>query len=152
MGIAPHFALLFLDLDRFKWVNDSIGHAAGDQMLVEVARRLVGLVRGEDVVARLGGDEFALLVHSDRGSNAAMELGRRLLKALEACTTVNGCRLPGLSPHAPYTLNSSLLPDIAAAADQMQLPLSLHLVGRVSARRLAIAARPGLSAATTSTM
>ncbi|MDD2499883.1 MAG: amidohydrolase family protein [Geobacter sp.] len=70
----------------------------------------------------IGGRLYLELIGQDR-----QLFEPRLLKALEACTTVNGCRLPGLSPHAPYTLNSSLLPDIAAAADQMQLPLSLHL-------------------------
>ena len=70
----------------------------------------------------IGGRLYLELIGQDR-----QLFEPRLLKALEACKTVNGCRLPGLSPHAPYTLNSSLLPDIAAAADQMQLPISLHL-------------------------
>ena len=127
LGIAPNFALLFLDLDRFKWVNDSIGHAAGDQMLVEVARRLVGLVRGDDVVARLGGDEFALLVHSDRGSNAAMDLGRRLLRALEAPMWVDGRELfpsgsIGIAVwDARYTSGADLLRDADAAMYRAKL-------------------------------
>jgi cytosine/adenosine deaminase-related metal-dependent hydrolase len=70
----------------------------------------------------IGGRVYLELIGQDR-----QLFEPRLAKALEACKTVNGCRLPGLSPHAPYTLHSSLLPDIAAAADQMQLPLSLHL-------------------------
>jgi len=121
LGIAPHFALLFLDLDRFKWVNDSIGHAAGDQMLVEVARRLVGRVRGDDVVARLGGDEFALLVNCERGAEAAMELGRRLLKGLEAPMWVDGRELfpsgsIGIALWNPrYTSGADLLRDADAA-------------------------------------
>ncbi len=76
-GDAP-FAVLFLDLDRFKLVNDSVGHVAGDQMLVEVAQRIVATVRAEDVVARLGGDEFAILMDCPKGVEAASELARRL--------------------------------------------------------------------------
>ena len=121
LGIGPGFALLFLDLDRFKWVNDSIGHAAGDQMLVEVARRLVRMIRADDVVARLGGDEFALVVRSDGGAAAAMELGRRLLKILEAPMWVGERELfPSGSVgialwHPRYTSGADLLRDADAA-------------------------------------
>src|SRR5438477_432099 len=55
-------AVFFLDLDRFKNINDTLGHAVGDRVLQEAARRLTGAVRASDVVARLGGDEFVLLV------------------------------------------------------------------------------------------
>ncbi|MGB3393079.1 MAG: EAL domain-containing protein [Stenotrophomonas sp.] len=121
LGIGPVFALLFLDLDRFKWVNDSIGHAAGDRMLVEVARRLVGLLRGNDVVARLGGDEFAMLVRCDDGASAAMEVGRRLLRALECSMWVEGRELfpsgsIGISLWNPqYESGAELLRDADAA-------------------------------------
>ena len=61
-GDPSLFAMLFLDLDRFKLVNDSIGHASGDDMLIEVGRRISGVLGPHDTVARLGGDEFALIL------------------------------------------------------------------------------------------
>jgi diguanylate cyclase (GGDEF)-like protein len=71
-------ALLFVDLDGLKLINDNFGHLAGDEALMQVARLLVGGVRRSDVVARIGGDEFAvLLVHSDEDS--AHETARRLI-------------------------------------------------------------------------
>lgn len=80
------FAVLFLDLDRFKLVNDSAGHTAGDELLVEAGRRIVATVRGGDIVARLGGDEFAILIEDIAGLHVAEELAERVLEALgEPC-------------------------------------------------------------------
>lgn len=74
--------LLMLDLDGFKEVNDTFGHSAGDQVLVQVAQRIVASVRDGDAVARLGGDEFAVLLADRPGEDAAI-LARRVLAALE---------------------------------------------------------------------
>ena len=87
------FAVLFLDLDRFKLVNDSVGHAVGDELLVEAGRRIVGAVRGGDVVSRLGGDEFAILAEDLDGPEMASELGRRVLVELGAPVWVAGREL-----------------------------------------------------------
>jgi diguanylate cyclase (GGDEF)-like protein/PAS domain S-box-containing protein len=74
--------LLYLDLDRFKPVNDRLGHARGDQLLRAVARRLKGLVREEDAVARLGGDEFAVMLeHLSRPQDAA-PTAKKIVRAL----------------------------------------------------------------------
>lgn len=76
------FALCFIDLDRFKLVNDSLGHGAGDAVLVEVARRLGKLCRSDDTLARLAGDEFVVLLPGTGDAEAAASVAHRVLAAL----------------------------------------------------------------------
>ncbi|WP_298614456.1 EAL domain-containing protein [uncultured Thermosynechococcus sp.] len=76
------FAVLFLDVDRFKVINDSLGHLAGDQLLIGIARRLTACTRAEDTVARLGGDEFAILLEELRNPAQAIEVAKRILATL----------------------------------------------------------------------
>ena len=81
---AEHnFAVMFLDFDRFKLVNDSLGHGAGDALLVQLARRLQEQLRPGDIVARLGGDEFAILVDRIDHERDALVLAERLMLALQ---------------------------------------------------------------------
>jgi diguanylate cyclase (GGDEF)-like protein/PAS domain S-box-containing protein len=91
------FAVMYLDLDRFKVVNDTLGHPAGDQMLKEVARRLSECVRPRDLVARLGGDEFAILLEETRQHDDALHLGNRLLRSLEDPLSINGTEVRPLA-------------------------------------------------------
>jgi diguanylate cyclase (GGDEF)-like protein len=78
------FAVLFLDLDRFKTINDSLGHPAGDRLLVQIANRLLECLRATDTIARLGGDEFAIVVTDLTSEDAAFLVAERLQESLRA--------------------------------------------------------------------
>lgn len=84
------FAVLFLDLDRFKVVNDSLGHAIGDRLLVSIARRLETCLRAGDTVARLGGDEFVLLLEDIDGINEATSIVNRLQRKITSPILLDG--------------------------------------------------------------
>jgi diguanylate cyclase (GGDEF)-like protein len=86
-------AMLFLDLDRFKEVNDTFGHQAGDLLLHEVARRLAEVLRESDTVARLGGDEFAILL-PDTGTHGAAVAAAKIVHVFDAPFVVDGRPLP----------------------------------------------------------
>lgn len=79
---AYNFAVLFVDLDNFKVVNDSLGHWVGDQLLIEIARKFKAALRPGDTVARLGGDEFAILLHDISSVAIALELAHQLQQRL----------------------------------------------------------------------
>ena len=84
------FAVLFLDLDRFKNVNDSLGHSIGDQLLIAMARRLESCIRESDMVARLGGDEFAILLDGIPNQNEAAKMARRIQEKLQSPFNLSG--------------------------------------------------------------
>lgn len=84
------FAVLFLDLDRFKIINDSLGHMVGDQLLVGIARRLEICLRPGDTVARLGGDEFTILLEDLSNVTEVIDVAERLQKALTLPFNLNG--------------------------------------------------------------
>jgi len=83
-------SVLFLDLDNFKNVNDSLGHSAGDRLLVEAARRLSACVRDSDLIARLGGDEFAVLIESTDSVDEALMMAERIVDAIARPFALSG--------------------------------------------------------------
>jgi diguanylate cyclase (GGDEF)-like protein len=108
------FAVLFIDLDDFKTINDTLGHAAGDELLVAVAQRLRSTVRAEDTVARLGGDEFGILLNRLEGYEDAQRSAARVLDALQPPFSVGGAAMRvgtsmGLAPFGPRSTTSQLL-------------------------------------------
>jgi diguanylate cyclase (GGDEF)-like protein/PAS domain S-box-containing protein len=92
-GVGP--VLLFLDLDGFKGVNDTFGHAQGDALLIAAATRLREQVGAQDAVARLGGDEFAVLLEAPRDRHAALEIAHRITSALKVPFRVFGRETAG---------------------------------------------------------
>jgi diguanylate cyclase (GGDEF)-like protein/PAS domain S-box-containing protein len=87
------FGVLFLDMDRFKLINDSMGHSAGDVFLNTVAQRIVAVVRPNDVVARLGGDEFAVLARDAGGDSGLTQLAERLQQVLRTPMQIDGVEI-----------------------------------------------------------
>ena len=115
-----HLAVLFLDLDRFKVVNDSMGHDAGDQLLMEAAARLRDVMRPADTVARLGGDEFVLLVEDVADTRAAAAVAARVVATLSEPFTLRGnaayvSASVGVALGAPGDVAQDVLRDADAA-------------------------------------
>ncbi|MDP1872405.1 MAG: EAL domain-containing protein [Gallionella sp.] len=114
-----HGAILFIDLDNFKSLNDTKGHAVGDLLLVEVAQRLKGCVREEDTVARLGGDEFVVLLdnlshgHDDAGAHAK-RVAEKILQALNL-----SYMLQGYEHHSSPSIGVALFCDAASSPDEL---------------------------------
>ncbi|MBE9101856.1 EAL domain-containing protein [Vacuolonema iberomarrocanum] len=104
--IPYQFAILFLDLDRFKVVNDSLGHTAGDCLLRNVAQQLQACLRMGDTVARLGGDEFVMLLEDIQGVHDAIEVANRIHQSLKAPISLNGHEV-FISTSIGITLNSA---------------------------------------------
>ena len=83
------FAVLFLDFDHFKVINDSLGHIVGDQLLINIAEKLIALTREIDLVARLGGDEFVILLEDIDGPDDAVDVAERILEELRSPLSIN---------------------------------------------------------------
>jgi diguanylate cyclase len=138
------FALLVCDLDRFKLINDSLGHRAGDELLQEVARRLTTVVRTADTVARFGGDEFVLIGTSIGDADDAANLASRVMQVLEAPV-----RIAAIDIHTSPSIGIAMYPDdgvtmqvLLAHADAAMYSAKQH--GRGNFRRYS----PGMDAGT----
>jgi diguanylate cyclase (GGDEF)-like protein len=93
LGRGGHAAVLTLNVDRFTSINESLGHTAGDELLIAFARRLLPSVRGGDVLARLSGDEFAILAHDIAGPDAAVQVAKRVSSELATPFGLSGREL-----------------------------------------------------------
>ena len=111
---SHEFALLVIDLDRFKLINDSLGHRAGDDLLREVAQRLKKAVRAIDTTARLGGDEFVILLSGPVTQEEALELGARSIEVMKPAI-----RLLGIDVHASPSIGIALYPRDGASVDAL---------------------------------
>jgi diguanylate cyclase (GGDEF)-like protein len=111
---GQQFAVLVLDLDRFKLINDSFGHRAGDELLNEVAQRLSALVRSIDTVARVGGDEFVLIVGPASEREEAEQVGRRAITTLQAPV-----RISGIDVHISPSIGIAFYPADATTAETL---------------------------------
>jgi diguanylate cyclase len=111
---AHEFAVAVLDLDRFKLINDSLGHRAGDELLCEVAVRLKGAIRAVDSIARLGGDEFVIVFDGPMTQLETLEMGERLLKVMEP-----SMRLLGIDVHVSPSIGIAFYPRDGATIDTL---------------------------------
>jgi len=107
------FAVLFIDLDRFKQANDQLGHESGDRLLAQVAERISTKVRAMDTVARLGGDEFTLIL-KETGREGAKEAGKTLLSSLEQAFDVDSHQV-----HISGSIGLTIFPDDGRDADKL---------------------------------
>ncbi len=107
-------AILFLDLDRFKQINDSHGHIIGDQLLIQVARRLRSVLRSDDLVARISGDEFAVLLGRFSHRSEPARLAQKVLNTLDHPFEINDIRF-----HTSASIGISIAPEHGTTADEL---------------------------------
>jgi diguanylate cyclase len=108
------FAVLGVDLDRFKVVNDTLGHGAGDQLLIEIARRMASTIRAVDTVARTGGDEFLLLLSGIREPSDAAAVAGKIVTELEKPVNIGGTEL-----HTSASIGICIYPADGKKADSL---------------------------------
>ncbi|MBS0556979.1 MAG: EAL domain-containing protein [Proteobacteria bacterium] len=109
------FAVLFVDLDRFKSINDSLGHGVGDEVLIAVAKRLRGSVRASDTVARYAGDEFTMILRHIVQRDDVMRIAEKIVRVMEVPLTLGD----GSELHITASIGVSFYPDDAANAERL---------------------------------
>lgn len=107
-------ALMFIDLDRFKIINDTLGHPVGDQLLIEVARRISGTIRESDTVARIGGDEFVVVLPGSGQSHDAANVASKIIESMAAPIVINGQEL-----HTSPSIGIGIYPADGADVDTL---------------------------------
>jgi diguanylate cyclase (GGDEF)-like protein len=117
-----HYAVLFLDLDRFKIINDTLGHRIGDLLLQETAQRLRGSLRSTDVMARLGGDEFAIIARYVKTNAALDDLAHCLIKTIREPFELGGFRV-----RTTISIGIAVSPSDGATADELVVAADLAL-------------------------
>ncbi|WP_025599858.1 diguanylate cyclase domain-containing protein [Burkholderia sp. WSM2230] len=125
-------AVLFVDLDRFKQINDQFGHSVGDKVLVAVARRLKQVLHSADVVARLGGDEFIVLIEGPRSAEAAPGVASRIMTTLNEEIVMDG---QGMTVGA--SIGISQFPDDSGTAEELLLNADAAMYAAKSGGRCA---------------
>jgi diguanylate cyclase (GGDEF)-like protein/PAS domain S-box-containing protein len=140
-------SVLFLDLDAFKLVNDSLGHTAGDQLLIEVGHRLRGLMPVEGMVSRFGGDEFAVLIEESSETGEAMEIADRILVGLRDPLPLDGHRLVVTTSIGIAFRDSTSEPE-AAMNLLREADIALH-EAKAAGKSRAVLFSPGMNALAT---
>jgi diguanylate cyclase (GGDEF)-like protein len=126
-----HLALLFLDMDKFKSINDALGHDAGDELLVQMAARLRGAVRSADLVARLGGDEFVVLMEGLPSYTAAAEVAKKIIHASSAPFDI--CAQQGI--RTSVSVGISMYPDDGRSVHDLMRSADLAMYHAKQERR-----------------
>jgi len=121
-------AILFIDLDGFKEINDTLGHKAGDELLKQVAARLNSIVRGSDTIARLGGDEFTICLHNVSSAESACIVARKVVELYAEPFTLEGtaCKITGSVGVALYPHDAETVETLLKAADTAMYQAKQH--------------------------
>ena len=127
---GPRLGLLYIDVDRFKVVNDSLGHLAGDEVLKEVARRLSACVREPDMVARLAGDEFAILIEQVQTPETVSRIAQRVLQSMRPAMAAGGREL-----QISVSVGIAIIDDSYDSTDRILHDADLALYGAKAAGR-----------------